>query len=158
MKSVYIETTIVSYLTSRPTQDMIQTAHQHITRQWWHYRASHFNLFTSQVVVREAAAGDSQASAARLNLLESLPLLDITQEAEDLAVHLLRRRLLPTKAADDALHLAIAAVHGTDYLLTWNCRHLANAELAEPIAETILQCGHRAPVVCTPEALMGAWR
>src|SRR4051794_30416552 len=117
---VYLETTIPSYLTAWPSRDLVRAAHQQITREWWERRRSQFELYIAQVVLRECQAGDPTAASERLEALEGLPLLEQTEEATRLAQALLAQVPLPDRAAVDALHIAVAAVHGMDYLLTWN--------------------------------------
>ena len=152
--TVYIETTIVSYLTARPSRDVILAAHQQITDEWWHERRSHFDLFTSQPVVDEAAEGDEEAARRRLQQLEEVPLLEITEEVANLAERLLLEGPIPQKAAVDAVHIATAAVHVMDYLLTWNCKHIANAAMRNKIEAVIRSEGCRPPILCTPEELL----
>ena len=153
---VYLETTVVSHLTARPSRDVVQIAHQQITHDWWAARSAGFAFFVSELVAREAAAGDPEAAAARLRFLENLPALEVNEQATKVAEAILADGAIPPSAADDAMHLALAAVHGVDYLVTWNCRHLANAETRDRLAEVIRRCGHVPPRVCTPEELMGA--
>src|SRR5438067_11361980 len=131
--TVYVETTIPSYLTAWPSRDLVRAAHQQITRDWWDKRRGQFDLYISQVVLRECQAGDATAAAERLKVLQDLPLLEQTEQATQLAQALVDRVPLPMRAAVDALHVAIAAVHGVDYLLTWNCTYIANATLRAPI-------------------------
>ena len=154
MKSVYLETTIVSYLTARPTRDLVNAARQELTWEWWENRRHDFELFASAIVVLEASAGDPDAANRRLRLLDEVALLDTTEEATVLASGLVQAALLPDGASDDALHLTTAAVHGMDFLLTWNCKHLANAELAVPYESFFLDSGYESPVICTPEELL----
>ena len=156
MKSLlYLETTIPSYLTARPSRDLLVAARQQMTFDWWTRRRNNFRIFVSQVVLDEAAEGDRLAATARLAVLEPLPLLAVTDEAIDLAQRFLKARVLPRKAARDAAHIAVSAVHGMHYLLTWNCVHLANAELIEDIQSICLLAGYRCPVICTPAELLG---
>ena len=151
---VYLETTFVSYLTARPSRDLIVAAHQQITHDWWDYRRKDYELGISQLVVQEASAGDPQAAQERLDVLATMTLLEITEEAVALAEELVRAGALPEKADNDALHIAIAAVHGVPYLLTWNCRHMANATIRSQIEIICAGKGYKAPVICTPEELM----
>ncbi len=154
METVYIETTIVSYLVARPSRDLIVAGHQQLTREWWDYRRAKFGCFISDVVLDEARAGNAEQAALRLQALHGFPRLAATPEAEDLAAAFLEG-VLPPKAAQDAAHLAIATAGSVKYLLTWNCSHLANAQILdrlEPIAATV---GFKLPRVCTPEELMG---
>ena len=151
---VYLETTIPSYLTAWPSRDLVRAAHQQITRDWWDRRRAEFELVISQVVLRECQAGDATAAAERLKILQDLPLLEQTEEATRLAQALVDRVPLPERAAVDALHVAIAAVHGVDYLLTWNCTHIANATLRDPIESVCRENGYEPPAICTPDELL----
>ena len=151
---VYLETTIPSYLTAWPSRDLVRVAHQQITRDWWDRRRAEFELYISQVVLRECQAGDATAAAERLKILQDLPLLEQTEEATRLAQALVDRVPLPERAAVDALHVAIAAVHGVDYLLTWNCTHIANATLRDPIESVCRENGYEPPAICTPDELL----
>jgi hypothetical protein len=113
--TVYIETSIVSYLTARRA-DLLVAAHQQLTVVWWDEQRTRYELFTSQVVVAEARAGNPDAAQRRLAVLARLPLLDVTDAAIALATLLLTGQALPAQAAQDALHLAVACVHGMQYL------------------------------------------
>ena len=119
---VYIETTVVSYLTAWPSRDVVIAGHQQVTREWWDTRSGDYELCTSQLGRGEAAAGDSQAAQERLEILGAMTFLDTTPGALNLAKKLVLAGALPAKAAEDALHIAIAATQGVPYLLTWNCR------------------------------------
>ncbi len=152
---IYLETTVVSYLTARRSRDLVVAAHQQITEEWWQHRRPEFELFISQSVISEAAAGDPGAASLRLEAIQHLPLLDLSEEVQSLAAALLASRALPAKAAEDAIHISVATVHGMDYLLTWNCRHIANAEIRQSLASTMSENGYQLPVICTPEELLG---
>ena len=155
MQSVYLETTIPSYLTAWPARNLIAAAHQAITREWWALRRATFRLFVSQLVITEASAGDPVAAQLRLDALEGIPLLPSTASVEWIASELARLGLVPANAAADAFHVAFASVHAVDYLLTWNCRHIANAERLPAIEAFLRENGFAIPNVCTPEELMG---
>lgn len=155
MKTVYIETSVVSYLTALPARDLLVAAWQSATLQWWRNRRSGFELCTSQLVLDEASAGHPEAAERRMRSLAGIPILPIADAVSDLADALLKEGVLPEKAADDALHLAIAAYHGVDYLLTWNCRHLDNAEMKPLMRSTCAVHGYVCPEICTPLELMG---
>ena len=152
---VYLETTIVSYLTSRPSRDLILAAHQEVTRQWWEHRRRGFDLHVSQFVLNEAAGGEPAAAKKRLALLKGLRQLPVTDEVIELGQALVADGMLPPKAGIDALHIAVATVHEMDVLLTWNCRHLANAELLIGLRRYMGGKDYEIPVVTTPEELMG---
>ncbi|HKQ52789.1 MAG TPA: type II toxin-antitoxin system VapC family toxin [Pyrinomonadaceae bacterium] len=152
---VYIETTVVSYLTARSSRDIVIAAHQQITQDWWANRRSDFELYASQLVIQESSAGDAQMARLRLTALDEILLLDVSEAAVELARLLVQKGPIPEKAAVDALHIAVAAVHGMDYLLTWNCRHIANAEMQTSVAAISRESGYEPPVICTPEELLG---
>src|SRR5687768_8529389 len=122
---VYIETTVVSYLTARPSRDVVIAGHQQVTHEWWNTRRGQYELCVSQLVLDEVAAGDAEAAAERLTVLRPLLVLETTEAALALAKALVQAGALPTKAAGDALHIAISATKSVPFLLTWNCRHLA---------------------------------
>lgn len=155
LPKVYLETTVVSYLTARPSRDLITAAHQHLTRQWWETRRMDYDLFVALPVLDEAQAGDPDAAARRLAMLQGLPLLTVTADVIQLAHALITPRVLPSRATTDAFHLALAAVHGMDYLLTWNCTHLANAALRSAIEDVCRAQGYEPPIIATPEELLG---
>ena len=152
---VYLETTIPSYLTSRPSRDLVVAGHQQITREWWEKKGTAFQLYISQLVIDEAGAGDPIAASTRLRVIQDLPVLDIIPEVSTLAVAILASGRLPRNAATDAAHIAVAAVHGMDFLLTWNCVHIANASITRALALTCRDQGFECPVICTPEELLG---
>jgi predicted nucleic acid-binding protein len=153
---VYIETTFVSYLTGWPSRDVVIAGHQQITHDWWNTRRANYALCTSEAVLEEAASGDPQAAQVRLDVLNAMTFLETTADAMALAEILVKAGALPENAADDALHIALAAAHGIPYLLTWNCRHLANATM-RPIIESVCAAkGFKAPIICTPEELLEA--
>jgi hypothetical protein len=151
--TVYIETTVISYLTARPTDDAVMAGHMVDTRNWWQVARANYELVTSELVLTEASGGDAQAAASRMNELESLVLVPVSDAAKSLAFALVSASALPAKAYVDALHVAVAATNRIDYLLTWNCRHLANATLRARIEKVCLDHGCRAPVICTPPEL-----
>ena len=156
MKSkLYLETSIPSYLAGRPSRDLLVAAHQQITRDWWDSRRAEFDLYASELVVQEVRAGDAQLAIRRLATLAGVPLLPVSSEILELAEDLIAEGIIPRKAARDAAHIAIAAVHGCEYLLTWNCRHIANAELDRTIRRVVERHGYEVPGLCTPEELMG---
>ena len=153
---VYIETTVISYLTVRPNRDVVIAGHQKITRDWWQTCRERFDAVASQLVVREASAGDSRAAQERLAKLATLTLLEVTEEAVLLAQELVSTGAVPEKAAEDALHLAIAVTNGVEYLLTWNCKHLANATMRTKIEDVCRSAGYEPVIICTPEELLEA--
>ena len=156
MSTVYVETTIVSYLTARPSRDVVLAAHQTLTRTWWRGRTA-YRLRVSQLVLDEAAAGDQHLRARRLRALRGIPVLALTDSATRLARELVRQGALPEKATVDAFHIGVAAAHEVTYLLTWNCKHLANAAMRGTIEAVCRSEGLSPPIICTPEELPVRW-
>ena len=151
---VYIETTVISYLTAQPARDVVIAGHQQSTRDWWRNATNRFELVASQLVLTEASAGDPEAARARLAALDSLTLLDATEEALELAQQLVNAGAVPAQAAEDAAHIAIAVVNGIEYLVTWNYRHIANATIRSQIETVCRNAGFEPAIICTPEELM----
>lgn len=155
MPSAYIETTIPSFYVGRPSARLVEAARQSLTSVWWDEQRDEFSLVCSQTVLDECGEGDSEMASMRLKLLEGIPLLDLTVDVRVIAQELLSRQIIPAKAADDAIHIAVASVHGIDYLVTWNCKHLANPRNWRRISDCIAGFGYQASVICTPEDLIG---
>jgi hypothetical protein len=149
---VYVETPILSYLAALPSRDLVQAAHQQLTVEWWGSR-DRFDLFVSEAVLAEVRKGDPAAAARRLGATEGLRVLSATDDAQKLATALLRAAVMPGKAAIDAAHVAIATVHGLEFLLTWNCTHIANASMRPRIEAVCRESGFQPPIICTPEEL-----
>jgi hypothetical protein len=147
--TVYIKTSIIGYLTSWPRKDPLIAGQQTLTREWWDQDRNDFDLVTSAVVRSEAAAGDATAAAERLDVIDTLRFLTITPESVVLAQALLSRLAIPLTEDRDAAHVGIAAVHGVNYLLTWNCRHLANATLRPRIELVCREQGFEPPIMHT---------
>ena len=154
-QTVYIETSVVSYLTARPTRDLMAAAWQKITADWWETQRHRFDLYTSDLTIEEAGKGDPQAASRRLEALDGIPVLPLTGQATGLLVALLESGALPARSQADALHIAVSAAHGVDYLLTWNFRHLANATSRPIIRNVCVQQGYTSPEICSPRELMG---
>jgi hypothetical protein len=151
---VYLETTIVSYLTAWPSRDIVMAANQETTREWWTNCRNAFDVYVSQIVIKESNAGDREAAQRRSEVLRQLQRLDITDEVESLASDLMLGIPLPAKAQADALHIAVSAVNGMDYLLTWNCTHIANATLRLKIESICRSAEYEPPVICTPQEIL----
>ncbi|MGH9764244.1 MAG: type II toxin-antitoxin system VapC family toxin [Blastocatellia bacterium] len=151
--AIYIETSVVSYLVALPSRDIIVAAHQQLTVDWWENQRQQYDLFVSQIVLDEARAGDQQAAENRMAALENVPLLEINEAVIGLAENLVQLHAVPMKAAQDALHIAVACINGMDYLLTWNCKHIANAKMRSKIEQVCQESGYIAPIICTPEEL-----
>ena len=151
--AIYIETSVISYLVARPSRDLIVAAHQQITSNWWYNQSAEYELFTSQLVLDEAKAGNQEVASRRLTALEGISPLKISDAAISLADKLIEANAVPQKAAQDSLHIAIACVNGMDYLLTWNCKHIANARMRGKIDKVCREAGFIPPIICTPEEL-----
>ena len=155
METVYIETTIVSYLVTSPSRDLIVAARQAITHEWWRQARETYRCVTSEEVIREASLGDADPRRRRLELLASLPVLDADDEARSLAKELVQAGLLPVGALSDATHIAIATLNEVEVLVTWNCRHLANPHLLRKLRVFMTARGLELPEVCTPTEMGG---
>jgi hypothetical protein len=154
---LYLETTIVSYLVARPSRNAALAADQKATHAWWNKRHQDFEIFVSDVVLDEAAAGDTNFAKQRLKVLADFTVLRATPQSQALVHELIGSGILPAKAAGDAAHIALSAVHNIHFLLTWNCRHLANAEILWQVERLCETKGFSHPMVCTPRELMGTF-
>jgi hypothetical protein len=152
---IYIESTIPSYVAARPAWDLIQAARQQLTRDWWDLQRTKHDLFTSQVVLDEIANGETAMAQQPLAVMAGITLLRSTDEAETLTQHILDSGLLPSDADRDAAHIALAAVHEMDILLSWNCRHIANAAIQARLRALVEKWGFALPVLCTLDELTG---
>ena len=153
--NVYIETSVVSYYTSRPVRDLIVAARQAITRECWARILAGFDCHVSVLVVQEVAGGDPQAASARVQAIAGLPVLQLDEAAEALAKCLIVDGPIPAEKAEDALHIALAASNGMDYLLTWNFTHIHNAQMELSIRRVVEHHGYQCPVFCSPDELIG---
>ncbi len=154
-EKIYLETSVISFLTARPSRDLLGLAKQELTRQWWGENSTAYDFYISDPVLEEIRKGDKVAALHRMELVADLPVLDINDEVVALSHLLLSAKILPAKAALDILHVAIAAAHGMSYLATWNCRHLNNAALKRQIQREIAAAGYNEVIIATPEEL---WR
>lgn len=155
MDTLYIETSVVSYLRQRPSSQVVMAARQLLTDQWWNNERSNYELVTSQYVIDEASAGDPTLAAERLESLVGIPLLPPAPEIPQIADEIISRTILPSNAQLDALHIAAVAHHRIQYLLTWNCKHIANARILPRIYDLLNELGIPIPIICTPEELLG---
>jgi predicted nucleic acid-binding protein len=155
MDTVYIETSIISYMRQKPSTQVVLAARQLLTHQWWNDERSNYQLVASQLVIDEASAGDPTLAAERLHLLAEIPLLPLDPVIADIADEIMSRAILPEKARTDALHIATVAHHRIQYLLTWNCRHIANARILPRIHDVLNDLSIPVPVICTPEEMVG---
>ena len=150
---LYLETSIISYLTARPSRDVVINANQQLAQEWWESRQN-FEIFVSQMVIDEISKGDSNFAQKRLNLIQDFPLIDFNVEALDLAKEILRQNVLPPKATLDVFHIAATAVNEMDFLLTLNCKHIANAFIFRRIEKICTEFGYETPIVCTPQEIL----
>ena len=155
LPSVYVETSLLSYLAARPSSNLIVAGQQELSRQWWEHRASRYRLFVSELVIDESARGNPDAARRRLEMASGLARLDADDESDSLTECILNDGIIPERAAADAAHIALAARHNMDFLLTWNCRHIANATILRHLAELLWRQGYELPVICTPNELLG---
>jgi len=155
MDTVYIETSIISYLRQKPSWQVVTAARQLLTHRWWDDERADYELVVSQYVIDEASAGDPTLAADRLLALEGIPLLPNAPEIPRIASEIMSLGVLPPKAEVDALHIAAVAHHRVQYLLTWNCKHIANAKILPRIHSVLTDLGIPIPIICTPEELLG---
>ena len=153
-KKLYIETTVVSYLTARQSSDPMIAGHQEATRVFWS-RRDEFDLFISDLVLQEAGRGDQDAAQARLDALASLPMLDINDEVKALAKALIAAKAVPGESLEDALHIAVATINGLDCIVTVNFTHINNAFMRMGIRHALEAAGYAAPEICSPDELIG---
>ncbi|MCW5552732.1 MAG: type II toxin-antitoxin system VapC family toxin [Verrucomicrobiae bacterium] len=151
---LYLESTIRSYLVARPSRDAILAGQQECTRVWWKKRAAHFEIFVSDVVTDEIAAGEAAMAIKRLALIKPFVRLTGSEKARALTHALIHGGPLPVRAARDAAHIALSAAHGMHFLLTWNCTHIANATMYGKLREICAAHGCDCPAICTPEELL----
>ena len=152
---IHIESTIPSYVVARPARDLLQAARQQLTKDWWDLKRATHELFTSQVVLDEITSGEAAMAQQRVDVMAGITLLDLTDEANSLTKAILASGLLPPDADRDAAHIALATVHEMDILLSWNCRHIANATLQSRLRHVAEKSGFALPVLCTPDELTG---
>lgn len=152
--TVYIETTIISYLTAKPSRDLIIAGHQQITTEWWTDVRPQVKCYVSAFLIDEASRGDKVYAQKRLGNIRGFAVLDVNEEIEDLARKYFAALQIPEKAKIDAFHLAVAAWHKMDYLLSWNCKHIASGRVQKMMQKINAELGVHTPIVCTPEELM----
>jgi predicted nucleic acid-binding protein len=155
LPKVYVETSVISYLVARRNQrDLLVASNQELTHEWWENRRDSFQLCVSAVVLAEASRGDPQFASARLDIARTLTLVETSEAAMEVANALIARAGLPQNAYEDALHIAIAATTGMDYLLTWNCKHIANGVIIPRVNRVVGSFGFEPPLIYTPQELM----
>ncbi len=154
MKSVYIESSVISYITARPSRDIVVSARQAITIEWWEEYKNQFEVFISELVIEEIGSGDLLAAKRRLAVVEKIPVLENTENATKLAKSLILESAVPESSTEDALHISIAAVQKIDFLLTWNFKHINNANTRDKISKVVAYWNYTCPVLCSPEELI----
>lgn len=153
---IYLDTSVIGYLTSEPTRDLVTTSHQQTTREWWDKHRSIFDLYVSELVTQEAGRGDPGEARKRLDIVNLIQQeLKITDKATTLAQLFLKEKALPKKSANDLFHIAIATVHNMDCIITWNFKHIANVTMRKAMLKVCKLQGYELPIVCTPEELIG---
>ena len=151
--TVYVESSVISYLASRPSRDLIAAARQTITAEWWEERRHRYEVYISVLVEDEISQGNPDAAAKRLAIVEGLPALDITDEAKAIAKDLIKQGAIPRNSEEDALHIGISAAAGMEFLLTWNFKHINNTETKAAIVKVVEAHGFVCPFLCSPEEL-----
>ena len=152
--TVYIESTIVSYLAAKPSRDLIVAAHQQLTTEWWNLIRPQVDCFVSPFVIQEISAGDKEAANKRIEIVKDIKVLELNQEIQKIAQRYFDLLEIPEKARLDASHLAVAVWHEIDYLLSWNCRHIVSGRVKKVLEKINAQLNIKTPVLCTPEELM----
>jgi len=153
--TLYLETTIPSFLTARPSNNLVVAGKQEVTRQWWEKRKVQYDLFISQLVIDEALKGNPDAAGKRMDAIEGIVSLEIDDEVVQVTEKTMEAGVIPKKSATDAAHIAVASRHGVDYLMTWNCAHIANAEILGRMSFVVAEAGYYLPIICTPDELFG---
>lgn len=154
MKSVYIESSVISYITARPSRDVVTLARQAITIEWWEEYKDSYDAYISELVIEEIGSGDLVASQKRLSVIETIPVLEATKNSKILAKALIAENAIPESSAEDAIHISIAAVQEIDFLLTWNFKHINNANTRDRISTVITRHDYLCPILCSPEELI----
>ena len=153
--SVYIETSVVSYYSSRSSRDLVVAARQQLTHEWWENYRHETETYISTLVIQEAEVGDAIAARQRLEAIADLPVLELNENVLNLAKSLVEMGPIPEEFFEDALHIAVAAVNGIHFLLTWNCHHINNPHMRPDIIKVVQSFGYDCPVICTPDEFMG---
>jgi hypothetical protein len=156
MKSVYIESSVISYITARPNRDIVISARQAVTIEWWETYRNQFEIYVSELVLEEIGCGDPMAASHRIAIVKDIPILVISQSAISIAQALVKEKAIPESSTEDALHIGIAAVQNIDFLLTWNFKHMNNANTRIKIASIITELNYSSPIICSPEELINA--
>ncbi len=156
MRTVYIESTVVSYYVARRTRDLVAAAHQEITSEWWEKALPSLEPYVSQIVFDEVSRGDVEAAQRRLDAIQGFQVLEMTPQIAILADLYFNALEIPDKARNDSYHLALAAYHGMDYLVSWNCTHITAGRVRAIVEALNDEKGYQTPVICTPEELMEA--
>jgi predicted nucleic acid-binding protein len=153
-KRVYIETTVVSYLTAKPSRDIMVVGHQEATRELWPELSTKYETYVSALVYEEARRGDPDQARVRLAAIKPFPMLDIDKEARTLAEKIIAKRGIPAEYPEDALHIAVAAVNGIEVVITWNIGHLNNPFTRKMVRQIVEGEGYGCPEICSPEELL----
>ena len=153
MEKVYVESSVISYITARPSRDLVVSARQAITNEWWEQKRKKYDVYISELVIEEISSGDKEAAQKRLDVVKQIPNLEITEIAKNLASLLISSGAVPENSPEDALHIGLAAAQGVEYLLTWNFKHINNATKRADITQLIESQGFLSPVLCSPEEL-----
>lgn len=153
--TLYIETSVISYLVAKPSRDIIVAANQQVTHEWWEQRLDDYDAYVSDIVIREAKEGNKEYAQKRLDAIKNLTNLEMTTTVVSLSNHIIDTGTLPTKAKVDALHIAISSFYHIQYLITWNCKHIANAHIRSKIESVCKKFGYNLPTICTPLEFLG---
>ena len=155
MDTVYVETSIVSHATARTSNDPSTAVLQEQAKRWMDEQSRLYDLVTSQLVIDEASLGDTDAASLRLAMLDGIPVLPVNPDAATVADQIIARAMMPASARIDALHVATAALAGVQYLLTQNCKHIANAHELPRVYRLLDELGLGGMLICTPIEFLG---
>lgn len=153
---VYVETSVVSYFTARPSRDLIIAGHQEATRELWPSLGADYDAYISALVYEEAGKGDPEQARRRLGAIGSFRMLAVDDEARILAAKIIEGGGIPEDYPEDALHVAVAAANGIDVIVTWNFAHLNNPFTRMIVRQIIENEGYKCPEICSPEELLEA--
>ena len=153
-KIIYLEPTVISYLTARTTSDPIKLAQQLASKEWWNNHRHKCDIFISNVVLDEIREGDPAAAQMRMALAQTLSLLQSNAETDRLSAALIALHAIPDNHKEDADHIAIASIYPIEYLVTWNQKHILNVSMRDRILSIISDKGYTPPRLVTPAELL----
>jgi len=155
---VYVETSVISYLTARPSRDFLVVARQAFTRQWWEIRSERFDAVISGMVISEISRGDPSAALRRAQMCDGLESLVVDDKAIALAEQLIQLKAIPEQEPEDAMHIAVAVLNNIQFIASWNFSHLVGPEAKFRLQTQLKDLGYPVPLLATPEELLEVLR